>query len=73
MSLIGFHCLNDIIPTFSRMSTPVSEKNASSYLKLDNVSAIGASALIPSELMRSNSWKEIEDRLTKLKTTYLIS
>jgi len=51
----------------------ISEKNASSYLKLDNVSAIGASALIPSELIRSNSWKEIEDRLTKLKTTYLVS
>ncbi|MDA0755232.1 MAG: bifunctional 4-hydroxy-2-oxoglutarate aldolase/2-dehydro-3-deoxy-phosphogluconate aldolase [Proteobacteria bacterium] len=65
---------NAVFPDIKFIPTGgISEKNASSYLRLDNVIAIGASALIPSELIRLNSWKEIEDRLTKLKTTYLIS
>ena len=49
------------------------EENASSYLKLDNVLAIGASALIPSSLIKTNSWNEIEDILNKSKANYLKS
>jgi 2-dehydro-3-deoxyphosphogluconate aldolase/(4S)-4-hydroxy-2-oxoglutarate aldolase len=51
----------------------ISEENTSCYLKLDNVIAIGASALIPSNLIKANSWNEIEVILNKSKANYLKS
>ena len=51
----------------------ISEENAFSYLKLANVMAVGASALIPSNLIKINSWNEIEDILNKSKANYLKS
>jgi 2-dehydro-3-deoxyphosphogluconate aldolase/(4S)-4-hydroxy-2-oxoglutarate aldolase len=51
----------------------ISEENAPNYLKLDNVIAIGASALIPSKLIETESWNEIEDLLTQSKPNYLKS
>jgi hypothetical protein len=35
--------------------------------------AVGASALIPSNLIKINSWNEIEDILNKSKANYLKS
>ena len=42
-------------------------ENTLSYLALDNVIAVGASALIPSDLIKSKSWEEIKNKLEKSK------
>ena len=45
----------------------ITYENTLSYLTLDNVIAVGASALIPSDLIKSKSWKEIKNKLEKSK------
>ena len=45
----------------------ITYENTLSYLALDNVVAVGASALIPSDLIKSKSWKEIKNKLEKSK------
>jgi len=45
----------------------ITYENTLSYLTLDNVVAVGASALIPSDLIKSKSWKEIKNKLEKSK------
>jgi 2-dehydro-3-deoxyphosphogluconate aldolase/(4S)-4-hydroxy-2-oxoglutarate aldolase len=45
----------------------ITYENTLSYLTLDNVIAVGASALIPSDLIASKSWKEIKNKLEKSK------
>ena len=45
----------------------ITNKNALSYLALDNVSAVGASALISSDLVYSKSWSEIKSNLKDSK------
>jgi len=45
----------------------ITNKNALSYLALDNVMAVGASALISPDLVNSKSWPEIKNNLKKSK------
>jgi len=45
----------------------ITNKNALSYLALDNVMAVGASALISPDLVNSKSWSEIKNNLKKSK------
>ena len=45
----------------------ITNKNALSYLALDNVSAVGASALISPDLVHSKSWPEIKSNLKNSK------
>ena len=45
----------------------ITNKNALSYLALDNVSAVGASALISPDLVHSKSWSEIKNNLKDSK------
>ena len=45
----------------------ITNKNALSYLALDNVSAVGASALISPDLVYSKSWSEIKSNLKDSK------
>ena len=45
----------------------ITNKNALSYLSLDNVSAVGASALISPDLVYSKSWSEIKSNLKDSK------
>ena len=45
----------------------ITNKNALSYLSLDNVSAVGASSLISSDLVYSKSWSEIKSNLKDSK------
>ena len=45
----------------------ITNKNALSYLVLDNVMAVGASALISTELVNSKSWTEIKNNLIESK------
>ena len=45
----------------------ITYENTLSYLTLDNVIAVGASALIPSDLIKSKSWEEIKNKLEKSK------
>ena len=45
----------------------ITNKNALSYLALDNVSAVGASALISPDLVHSKSWSEIKSNLKDSK------
>ncbi len=45
----------------------ITYENTLSYLALDNVIAVGASALIPSDLIKSKSWEEIKNKLEKSK------
>ncbi len=45
-------------------------KNALSYLALDNVMAVGASALISPDLIESKSWSEITKKAKKIKRVY---
>ena len=45
----------------------ITNKNALSYLSLDNVSAVGASSLISSDLVYSKSWSEIKNNLKDSK------
>ena len=45
----------------------ITNKNALSYLALDNVSAVGASALISPDLLYSKSWSEIKSNLKDSK------
>ena len=45
----------------------ITNKNALSYLALDNVSAVGASALISPDLVHSKSWSEIKSNLKESK------
>ena len=45
----------------------ITYENTLSYLALDNVIAVGASALIPSDLIESKSWEEIKNKLEKSK------
>ena len=51
-----------IIPTGG-----ITNENALSYLALDNVMAVGASALISPDLVNSKSWSEIKNNLKKSK------
>ena len=45
----------------------ITNENALSYLALDNVVAVGASALISSDLVNSKSWSEIKNNLKESK------
>ena len=45
----------------------ITYENTLSYLTLDNVIAVGASALIPGDLIKSKSWEEIKNKLEKSK------
>ena len=45
----------------------ITDENTLSYLALDNVIAVGASALIPDDLIKSKSWEEIRNKLEKSK------
>ena len=45
----------------------ITNKNALSYLALDNVSAVGLSALISPDLVHLKSWSEIKSNLKELK------
>ena len=45
----------------------ITNENALSYLALDNVIAVGASALISSDLVNSKSWSEIKNNLKESK------
>ena len=45
----------------------ITNKNALSYLALDNVVAVGASALISPDLVNSKSWTEIKNNLKESK------
>jgi len=45
----------------------ITNKNALSYLALDNVMAVGASALISPDLVNSKSWSEIKNNLKESK------
>ena len=45
----------------------ITNENALSYLALDNVIAVGASALISPDLIKSKSWSEIKNNLKDLK------
>jgi len=45
----------------------ITDENTLSYLALDNVTAVGASALIPADLIKSKSWEEIRNKLEKSK------
>ena len=45
----------------------ITNKNALSYLSLDNVSAVGASSLISSDLVNPKSWSEIKSNLKDSK------
>ena len=45
----------------------ITNENALSYLALDNVMAVGASALISPDLVNSKSWSEIKNNLKKSK------
>ena len=45
----------------------ITNKNALSYLALDNVSAVGASALISPDLVHSKSWSESKSNLKNSK------
>ena len=45
----------------------ITYENTLSYLALANVIAVGASALIPSDLIKSKSWEEIKNKLEKSK------
>jgi len=45
----------------------ITNENALSYLALDNVMAVGASALISPDLVNSKSWSEIKNNLKELK------
>jgi len=45
----------------------ITYENTLSYLALDNVLAVGASALISSDLIKSKSWEEIKNKLEKSK------
>ena len=45
----------------------ITNENALSYLALDNVMAVGASALISSDLVNSKSWSEIKNNLKESK------
>ena len=45
----------------------ITNKNALSYLSLDNVSAVGASSLISPDLVYSKSWSEIKSNLKDSK------
>ena len=45
----------------------ITNKNALSYLALDNVSAVGASALISPDLVHLKSWSEIKSNLKESK------
>ena len=45
----------------------ITNGNALSYLALDNVIAVGASALISSDLVNSKSWSEIKNNLKESK------
>ena len=45
----------------------ITNENALSYLALDNVMAVGASALISPDLVNSKSWSEIENNLKESK------
>ena len=45
----------------------ITNGNALSYLALDNVIAVGASALISPDLVNSKSWSEIENNLKESK------
>ena len=51
-----------IIPTGG-----ITNENALSYLALDNVMAVGASALISPDLVNSKSWSEIKNNLKESK------
>ena len=45
----------------------ITNENALSYLALDNVTAVGASALISPDLVNSKSWSEIKNNLKESK------
>ena len=45
----------------------ITNENALSYLALDNVVAVGASALISPDLVKSKSWSEIKNNLKESK------
>ena len=45
----------------------ITYENTLSYLTLDNVIAVGSSALIPGDLIKSKSWEEIKNKLEKSK------
>jgi 2-dehydro-3-deoxyphosphogluconate aldolase/(4S)-4-hydroxy-2-oxoglutarate aldolase len=45
----------------------ITNENALSYLALDNVIAVGASALISTDLVNSKSWSEIKNNLKESK------
>jgi 2-dehydro-3-deoxyphosphogluconate aldolase/(4S)-4-hydroxy-2-oxoglutarate aldolase len=45
----------------------ITNENALSYLALDNVVAVGASALISPDLIKSKSWSEIKNNLKDSK------
>jgi 2-dehydro-3-deoxyphosphogluconate aldolase/(4S)-4-hydroxy-2-oxoglutarate aldolase len=45
----------------------ITNENALSYLALDNVMAVGASALISPDLVNSKSWSEIKNNLKESK------
>jgi len=45
----------------------ITYENTLSYLTLDNVIAVGASALIPGDLIKNKSWEEIKNKLEKSK------
>ena len=45
----------------------INNNNMQDYLELDNVIAVGASALIPADLIKSKSWEEIRNKLEKSK------
>ena len=47
----------------------ITNGNALSYLALDNVIAVGASALISPDLINSKSWSEIKNNLNCLLYT----
>jgi 2-dehydro-3-deoxyphosphogluconate aldolase/(4S)-4-hydroxy-2-oxoglutarate aldolase len=51
----------------------ITNENALSYLALDNVVAVGASALISPDLVNSKSWSEIKNNLIESKELITIS
>ena len=51
----------------------ITNGNALSYLALDNVMAVGASALISPDLVNSKSWSEIKNNLKESKELITIS
>ena len=60
--------LNEIFENIKFIPTGgITNENALSYLALDNVIAVGASALISSDLVNSKSWSEIKNNLKESK------